>query len=365
MPFRIERSNIAEMKTDAVVNATNRHLSLDTGVAEELRLAAGEELERELRGIGFCNFGEVVVTGGYALPAKHIIHTVGPNYIDGRHGEDEMLRRCYRNVLSAAVELGAESLAMPLISAGAKGFPIDRVLSAAVSEIGSFLMQSDMDITLVVYDHAAYSLSSAIFPVTTGMSADEEERADRMRHRLFRRKDILGEREERVPDAAKQIPAPRLHASWRHEPRFEDIEDYAAAIDAAPMAECTVSDVFSADDIPAPTGETFSNMLIHLIDRKNMTDSEVYHRANMSRSHFSKIRCNPTYQPTKKTVLALAVALELNYDQTLDLLRSAGYAFSPASLSDAIVTHFIRHARYNIIEINIALFDRGEKLLAD
>ena len=111
-------------------------------------------------------------------------------------------------------------------------------------------------------------------------------------------------------------------------------------------------------------GETFQEMLFRIIDRKGLKDPEVYKKANIDRKLFSKIRSDADYQPSKRTVLALAVALELNMDETLDLLARAGYTLSPASKSDLIVGYCITHKIYNIHKINTFLFEFEETLLA-
>ena len=115
------------------------------------------------------------------------------------------------------------------------------------------------------------------------------------------------------------------------------------------------------DDIVA--GDTFHEILFRHIDRKGLSDPAVYHRANIDRKLFSKIR-NPEYKPSKKTALALAIALKLNLDETIDLISRAGYALSEASLFDLIVAYCIDHKIYDIYDVNLILFDYTEEILS-
>lgn len=119
----------------------------------------------------------------------------------------------------------------------------------------------------------------------------------------------------------------------------------------------------SIDTILDHPGESFQTKLFRIIDEKGYSDPEVYRKANMDRKLFSKIRCNPDYIPKKKTVLSLAIALELNMDDAEDLLASAGYAFSESLKSDLIVRYCIEHAIYDIYEVNALLFQYKQSLL--
>lgn len=152
MPLSIVHGDITKMATDAIVNAANTALRIGGGVCGAIFAAAGEaELSAACERIGFCAVGEAVVTGGFRLPARQIIHTVGPVWRGGVNGEESMLRASYRNSLSLADSLKLESIAFPLISSGIFGYPKEQALSVAVTEIESFLQKHDLQVSLVLY----------------------------------------------------------------------------------------------------------------------------------------------------------------------------------------------------------------------
>jgi len=137
--LKVLRGNITKEKVDAVVNAANSTLLGGGGVDGAIHSAAGRELVEECRTLGGCPTGEARITKGYRLPARHVIHTVGPVWQDGSAGEDELLASCYRNSFALLEEHSLRSIAFPAISCGAYGFPIDRAAVIAVREIRTFL----------------------------------------------------------------------------------------------------------------------------------------------------------------------------------------------------------------------------------
>jgi O-acetyl-ADP-ribose deacetylase (regulator of RNase III) len=147
--LKVLEGDITRQKVDAVVNAANSSLLGGGGVDGAIHRAAGPELLAECRTLGGCPAGEARITRGYLLPARHVIHTVGPVWHGGDAGEDELLANCYRNSLSLLREHGLRSVAFPAISCGAYGFPIDRAAGIAVAEIRSFL-EADADVERVL-----------------------------------------------------------------------------------------------------------------------------------------------------------------------------------------------------------------------
>ena len=325
MPLNIVRNDITKVKADAIVNSANRKPICGGGTA-------------------------------FALDAKYIIHTVGPKWNDGKSGEIAALANCYRNALEKAKELGCESIAFPLISSGVFRFPKDYAVRIATQAIGDFLQTNEMLVTLVVFDRKAFEVSEDLYSDIQAFVDDnyvQEKDGDVRRFVKWRRQG------RNIPDEERYyaLEEPRGDIPLE-ECSDEFIENRLSIADgqAKKHAEkCSAS----LDDILAKPGETFCDKLFNLIHEKNLDDVEVYKKANLDRKHFSKIRSNVKYKPTKKTVLALAIALHLNMDETKDLLARAELALSPSNRGDLVVSYFIERGKYDIWEINNMLFKFG------
>lgn len=326
MPFEIVRNDITKMQVDAIVTAANETLSGSGGVDGCIHRAAGSKLAAECRTLGGCKTGEAKITGAYDLPCKYVIHTVGPVWKGGESGEREQLAACYRSSLELAKEHGCETVAFPLISSGVFGCPKDEALRVAVETIGAFLLQNDMTVYLVIFDRSAYRIGSKLFA------------------------DIA----EYIDDRYAESHADSLRECMRRENALQS---------AAPAAVAPAASDAALDDLLLNLDAGFSETLLRLIDRSGKKDSEIYKRANVDRKLFSKIRNNPDYRPSKPTAIAFAVALELDLDETRDLIARAGYALSPSSKFDVIIEYFIRQGNYDIFEINEALFAFDQNLL--
>mgnify|MGYP002549218878 FL=1 len=325
MPLHFIRNDITKMPVDAIVNAANESLLGGGGVDGCIHRAAGPELLAECRRLGGCRTGEAKLTGAYRLPCRYVIHTVGPVWRGGGHGEREQLVSCYRASLLLAQEHGCETVAFPLISSGNFGYPKDQALRVAVDTIGSFLLEHDMTVYLVIFDRRAYQISGKLF-------ADIAEYID-----------------DHYVEAHTDLGAERLRRGALHREMVAPM--------CAPMAAPALDDLLEHLDAG------FSETLLRLIDRSGKKDSEVYKKANVDRKLFSKIRNNSNYKPSKPTALAFAIALELDLAETKDLLARAGYALSASSKFDVIVEYFIRQRNYDIFAINEALFAFDQSLL--
>lgn len=329
MPLEIVRNDITKMKVDAIVNAANESLLGGGGVDGAIHYAAGPKLLAECKTLGGCKTGKAKITGGYNLPAKYVIHTVGPIYEDGKHGEQALLESCYRESLALAKEHNCETVAFPLISSGVYGYPKDQALKVAINVISDFLLENEMKVYIVIFDKAAYKISEKLFS------------------------DIAEYIDDNYVDE---------HTDYRRESMRLNMP--MQPIMAADMCECKV--MSEDDDLDAKLkqiDESFSQMLLRKIDEKGMTDAECYKKANIDRKLFSKIRSDVHYKPSKPTAIAFAISLELSLHETEDMLKKAGFALSHSNKFDIIIEYFISKGNYNIFEINEALFAFDQSLL--
>ena len=340
MPLTIIQNDITKMKVDAIVNAANTSLQMGGGVCGAIFNAAGSDRLQNA-----CNFlapiktGEAVITQGFNLPAKFIIHTAGPVYKDGERGEEKLLRASYTNSLELATQNGCESIAFPLISSGIFGYPKADALRIATTAIRDYICEHDIDVSLVVFDKASFEVSKDLLSAVSSFIDENfiDEQATKSRKLL----DI----ERSAFDAALPPMASQ---------RLAEEATYASEME---YADANLNDLMNNLDEP------FSTTLLRLIDASGKKDAEIYRRANIDRRLFSKIRSNAAYAPSKPTVLAFAIALELNLDQTEDLLERAGFALSRSRKFDVIVEYFIQSRKYDIFKINEVLFNYDQPLL--
>lgn len=357
MPFEIVRNDIVNMKVDAVVNTANPRAEIGAGVDSAIHKAAGPKLMKARKAIGEIPVGEAALTRGFNLDAKYVIHAVGPAWLDGEQGEAQLLRTCYDNALRIALEHGCESIAFPLLSAGTYGFPKALALQIAVSAFSAFLMEHDMQIYLVVFSKETVVLSEKL---VRSVSQYIDENYVREKHReeydeeeaSFRR-EMSGRRARLAP---KKRPSAReirySIAPPPSEDRFlDELKELRFVSEDVGPVECV-----DFDELLDRLDAGFSETLLKMIDRTGKADAEIYRKANVDRKLFSKIRNNPQYKPSKMTALAFAIALELNLEETQDLIGRAGYALSHSSMTDVIVEHFIKTGNYDVFEMNEVLF---------
>lgn len=299
MPFLMVRGDIAKMQTDAVVIP-----AAGAGQPHKIRLALCRAIMRK-------SFGS---------SAPSIIYVIVPAWTDDRNKREQLLEKAYRSALRLAVKNDLRSIAFPLLSSGNTRFAQEEAFRIARSIITAVVRREELSVYLVLQDHDPFIISHELSTALTSYIAVHEPKQRQMSSAVSR------------------------------------LSEFVLEADEASLDE-------SLEDLLSCRQETFSQKLLSLIDQKDYRDAEVYHRANLDRRHFAKIRSNPAYAPKKNTVLAFCIALRLDLQESEDLLRRAGYAFSPCSHADLIVRYFIEHGRYDIFDINEALFYHDLPLL--
>lgn len=393
MPFSIVRDDITHVHADAIVNAANEQLWEGGGVCGAIFRAAGSrKLQQACDKIGHCDTGSAVATPAFALPARYVIHAVGPVWHGGGAGERELLASCYRSSLELAAQLECRSIAFPLISAGIYGYPRREALDVAQEQVRGFLETHEMDVILVLYDPRVMELADDlrlrvgryIDDVYVGAHAQESKRRAWEKGQAYYQASSAAQEEyatapheeetyaaapaPTAPLAAPDAPAPTapppVGAPAPRQGLFPSLGTHAEKASSEKAgSKPRVSLPGSLRNLLDHLDAGFSETLLAMIDERGLKDAQVYKKANISRQHFSKIRSNPRYRPTKTTVLALAVALELTLEETCLLLERAGFALSHADRRDIIVEFFIQEGVYDVFQINDTLFAFDQPLL--
>jgi len=330
MPLLLIRNDITKLNVDAVVNPANEKLLEGSGASRAIYKAAGEAaLAEACEEIGHCEVGKAVITQGFKLPARYVIHAVGPVWHGGRRGEQELLYGAYWESMALAEKYELESIDFPLLSSGNYGYPKEKALNTAIRAISDFLMEKELLVYLVIYDPESVVVSKKLFASLAEYIDDN----------------YVEENDEYYPENRRGVPMNQMMIAGE-------------AVKSAEAPE-------GLERLLERREETFSRMLLRLIDERGLKDSYVYKRANIDRRHFSKIRNDDFYSPNKRTVFAFAVALELSLDETIDLLGKAGYAFSNCVKEDLIIRYFIERGIYDVFEINNMLFIYGQPILGE
>jgi O-acetyl-ADP-ribose deacetylase (regulator of RNase III) len=343
MPFEIVRNDITKMTVDAIVNSANPRPVVGLGTDSMIHAAAGPQLLAARQKIGPIGVGCAAITQAYDLNAKYVIHTVGPVWDNGSYGEEQLLRNCYDNSLKLAAKYRCKSIAFPLIATNNYGFPKDKALQIAISAFSSFLLENEMTIYLVVFHQEAYRLSEKLF------------------------QNVASYIDQHYVDAWDlAVYGPERNSCRQQAIRRMDMDLYAPSVCESKSVPCAPAPKAKASSLPdflKQEDAGFTETLLNLIDKSGKKDSEIYKKALLSKQHFSKIRNNPHYKPTKATAISLALALELDLDTTRDLISRAGYALTNSSKFDLIIRYFIEQGLYNVVEINCVLFEYDQSLL--
>ena len=331
MPFEIVRNDIANMQVDAIVNAASRYPRVNPGVDMAIHKKAGPALLQAREQIGYIEPGSAAITPAFGLDARYVIHAATPTWEGGEKEEERLLKQAYEQCLQLAMQHQCESVAFPLLAAGNHGFPPGKALHIAISAFSDFLMNNEMQIYLVVFSKESVLASEKLVRHIASY-IDEHYVEDYKREYS---KDVLqaSRRRRIVPQAVcKEI--------------------------AAPMA-CE----FDLGAFLQKKDAGFMETLLEMIAKRGKKNSEVYKKANVSKQNFSKLINNPNATVTKTVAVAFALALELDLAQTKDLIGRAGYTLTNSSVFDLIIQYHIEQKIYNIIAINVVLYEFDQALL--
>ena len=341
MPFEIVRNDITNMQVDAIVNAASRLPRVNAGVDLAIHQKAGPALLEARKEIGYIQPGSAAITPAFNLCADYVIHAATPTWIDGLRGEGELLRQAYDMCLDLALKNNCDSIAFPLLASGNHGFPKGKALQVAIGAFSEFLMEHDMQIYLVVFSRESVKLSEKLVQNV----------------RCYIDENYVAEYEVKTYGGVNEVHRRDRYQARRMMEMQEKCIPMPCASTPNPMASLSLDAFIKEKDAG------FTEMLLELIKKKGLKNSAVYKKANISKQHFSKLINDPNAKPSKQTAIALALALELDLDGTKDLIGRAGYALTNSSTFDLIIRYFIEHKKYNVIEINIALYEFDQSLL--
>lgn len=397
MPLRIERNDICKVKADAIVLPANPWLERGRGSSADIYRAAGEaELSAACDKIGYVEYGHVVMTDGFNLPARYIMHAVVP-YWDGNADAPQQLYSCYRECLERANKCGFESIAFPLLSSGNFKCPKDQALKIANSAIEEFFENYgyDLEVKIVLYDGESFETAKYMYEdideyIDNNYVKGNEAAGETKVSETAFRYDVTGEsskgglgeitwREDAVLQSLSEIAG--LQKIGETQKLDEINEKYTATKDLDSADEEIPGRVFSLytrkskpavssssanatlDKLLAEAGENFHTVFERFVKDSGMKPAEIYGRANITKSLYSKIMCNVNYRPKKETIIAFAFAMKLSLEDTENLLMKAGHALSDSSQFDIVCKYFLEKKIFDVFAINETLYDRGLPLL--
>ena len=408
MPVTFIRGDITKLEVDAIVNAANNELRGGGGVDGAIHKAAGSELYAYCKTLGGCPTGGAKISPGFNLPAKYIIHTVGPVWRGGAFHEKTLLTSCYLRSLELAQKYNCTTVAFPLISAGAYGYPYNDALQVAYDTCNLFLKETkaDIDIFIVLYhgspnvrrhtnrtafelpDNAMFTHVAAYIRENYHFDAEEAKMTEADSPEdgvldssgfIFSEPDIRFQMASEPPTQSKKI-----RAAKKAKKQFTDFEEgldfscdmgsASAMADSLPapakekkllskmrfqMASGDLAGPWMLDRENLSVEETFTQMLLRFMEEKHMTPPELYNNACLDRKLFSKIQSNIDYQPKKYTAVRLALALQLSPEETDALLETAGFALSRSKITDLVISYCIANNKRAVWEVNGILEDWG------
>ena len=364
MPFKIIKNDITKVKADAIVNTVNPNVRIGEGVEYAIYNAAGkDELLKAREKLGYMPPGEVGITPAFKLDAKYIIHVSSPVWTGIWYGERPpesvftkdtiLLTDCYMKALYMAAENGCKSIAFPLLATGTYKFPKEIGMAVAVRAFTDFLKNYDMEIFLVVFGRDSFNISGSLFRKvkkfvdyeTICACAELAPRHDLDWIDGSTIDDLDSFDDEEETESYHDISEDDEETESYHDISEDDNDElyYKSSQRSHKYSESRKHPESLEESLKKIHKYSFAGYLQQLINKKGMKNSEVYATANITKQYFSKL-INGKVNPS---------------NETKDILKVAGYAFSPYSQTDIVVKYFINNKDYNVIKLDILLYDFG------
>ena len=339
MPLFIVENDITKMNVDCIVVSADVSLRPMGGMSTAVYDAVdeSEQLLKECEKIGFCGGCECVTTNSYGLPSKYIIHSVAPIFNDSKGRAKEYIKECYKNAVYMARRKMFESIAIPLIGTGKKGFPKDMVIGIAMEVFQEFLSKYDMNIYFVIHNKAS-------FVPTFSMCGELNKYIS----------------EHFVDDT------PQLFNCFRESFSIEN--DVTFELFATNLGEKKSNESSSEDKIEegekdlSERNKNFSELLNKKL-KEHRANRKIYKKANIEKFAFERLKNNSVFKLKKETVLAIAIALEMDLSETEEFMKKSGYNFSDKSKQNVIIKYFIENQMYDVYAVNQMLFYYEEEQL--
>ena len=350
MPFEIVCNDLNDIQVDAVVRVVDDDFDLNLGVDLDGRTKVESELFDSRDQHGCSLFDDVVIVPVCNQEAKYVIYIKRSILLDDQE-DDQTLDSCYRKVLELANAYHCESIALPLLDLKRDGWTKELALQVAVQEIQEFLFDHEMQVYLVVSKKEDLMLSQNLYESVlryidenyNSKSFDDVVDSESVDGALFQLRKIEPLRNDRI---------------GKNETFVEKGGTFGLPTELDAPAE-----YLELGELLQDLDAGFSETLLKLIDRTGKKDSEIYKKANVDRKLFSKIRNHLDYQPSKRTALAFAFALELDLEETEDFIGRAGYRLSHSNKFDVIIEYFLVNKNYNVFELNEVLFAFDQPLI--
>ena len=350
MPFEIVCNDLNDLQVDAIVRVVDADSEFDLGAEQDGHIKVESELFESKDQNGCSLFDDVVIVPVCNQEAKYVIYIKRLILLDD-HDDDQTLDSCHRKVLELANAYHCESIALPLLDSKRDEWTKDLALQVALQEIRTFLFDHEMQVYLVVSKKEDFMLSQNLYESVLryidenydSKIIDDVVDSESVDGAFFRLRKIESIRNERI--------------------RKNEIYVEKGGTFGLPTELDAPAEYLELGELLQDLDAGFSETLLKLIDRTGKKDSEIYKKANVDRKLFSKIRNHLDYQPSKRTALAFAFALELDLEETEDFIGRAGYRLSHSNKFDVIIEYFLVNKNYDVFELNEVLFAFDQPLI--